>query len=102
MKYTITIDIPDEDLEMTIAHLTKKYNYSDTIIKDVEVEGEIEGEVEITEVSIPNPLTLLETISEKVSTDLYNQILNCKKEKAIEELSKNLNTTVGEFNINIT
>ena len=111
MKYTITIDIPTEDLEVAHEYFTKKYGYiaEETKIEVTELEtidddGNTVKNTIQKEVKTPNTITLLEHVSGRISQEITDSIYRKKKEKAARDAIKSFEETnnKAEINFNIS
>lgn len=95
MKYTITIDIPDDELEFATEYFSNKYGYkaewTEQEIKEETTTDEDGNEVVSTSVinkAVANPVSLLEHVSNRISDEISEEIHRKKREKVTREAMK--------------
>ncbi len=90
MQYTLTIDIPDTDLQDTIDTLKEKYNYLEEINKteEIQIPAVLDQEWRIVEqartetqiIQIPNTDSLLDHMWKIISNNIKWYVLEKRKQ----------------------
>jgi len=105
MIYTLNITIPDEDIADVTTVLSERYGYSDTIQVDetIVIPAVLNQDWEVVEAErtittkndAPNPVSLLEHMWDRISSDIKWYVVDKKRRALIEEATSAIdNTTI--------